>query len=96
MQLKLVRSGGLAGLDMVATIDTSDLSVSQQSVAATLLTANPEGPSLNLTGGADQFSYRLEVRDSDHTVHHHGQEREVPEAVLPILAELTSRAKPAH
>jgi len=96
VQLKLVRSGGLAGLAMVATIDTSDLPVAQQSVAATLLTADPEGPSLNQTGGADQFSYRLEVRDGDHIVHHHWQEPEVPEAVRPLLAELTSRATPAH
>ena len=96
MQLKLVRSGGLAGLDMVATIDTSDLPAAQQSVVATLLTADPKVTGVNRPGGADQFSYQLEVLDGDHTVHHHWAEPEVPEAVRPLLAELTRRAKPAH
>jgi len=96
VQLKLVRSGGLAGLDMITTIDATDLPAAQQGLAATLLTADPEVPGVNRPGGADQFSYQLEVRDGDDTVHHHWAEPEVPEAVRPLLAELTRRAKPAH
>jgi hypothetical protein len=96
VQLKLVRSGGLAGLDMVTTIDTTDLPVVQQSLAAALLTADPDVPGVNRPGGADQFSYRLEVRDGDHTVHHRWAEPEVPEVMRPLLAELARRAKPAH
>lgn len=96
MQLKLVRSGGLAGLDMVTTIDTTDLPVVQQSLVVALLTADPDVPGMNRPGGADQFSYQLEVRDGDHAAHHHWAEADVPEAVRPLLAELTRRARPAH
>jgi hypothetical protein len=81
---------------MVATTDTSDLPVAQQSVVAALLTTDPKVPGVDRPGGADQFSYQLEVRDGDHTVHHHWAEPEVPEAVRPLLAELTRRARPAH
>jgi hypothetical protein len=96
MQLKLVRSGGLAGLDMVAALDTADLPVDQQDVVDTLLTADLQSPHVNRPGGADQFSYQLEIHHGDRTVRHHWQEPDVPETVRPLLAELTRRAKPAR
>lgn len=95
VQLKLVRSGGFAGLDMVAVLDTADLPVDQQDVVDTLLLADPQSPH-GRPGGADQLSYRLDILQGDRTVHHHWQEPEVPELVRPLLGELTRRAKPAH
>jgi hypothetical protein len=46
-------------------------------------------------GGADQFSYQLEIHHGESTVRRHWEEPEVHEAVRPLLAALTRRAKPA-
>jgi hypothetical protein len=95
VHLTLVRSGGLAGLDMVASLDTDDLSSDQQEVVSTLLVADLQSPGLSGHGGADQFSYQLEIHHGEHTVCHQWEERDVPETVRPLLVALTRRAKPA-
>ena len=96
MQVKLVRSGGIAGLKMVATADTADLPADQQDVVSRLLAEDLRGPGVSRPGGADQFSYQLEIQHGECTVRRHWQEPEVPEAVRPLLAALTRRAKPAR
>jgi hypothetical protein len=95
VQVRLVRSGGLVGLDLVATLDSSDLPTDQQDVVSRLLTEDLRGPGIRRPGGADQFSYQLEIH-GECTVRRHWQEPEVPEAVRPLLAALTRRAKPAR
>ena len=96
MQVKLVRSGGIAGLDMVVTADSADLPADQQDVVFRLLTEDLRGPGMSRPGGADQFRYQLEIQHGDHTVRRHWQEPEVHEAVRPLLAALTRRAKPTR
>jgi len=96
VHLKLVRSGGLAGLDMVAALDTADLSADQQDVVTTLLTADVQSPRVRRPGGADQFSYQLEIHQGDRTVRHSWEEPDVPETVRPLLVALTRQAKPSH
>ena len=97
MHLTLVRSGGLAGLDMVASLDSSDLPEEQQGLVTELLTTGPPTtPDASERGGADQFSYQLEIHQGDRTFRHHWEERDVPEAVRPLLAALVHAAKPAH
>jgi hypothetical protein len=96
VQVKLVRSGGLAGLKMVATVDSADLPGDQQEVVSTLLTEDLRGPGASRPGGADQFSYQLEIRHGDRTVRRQWQETEVHETVRPLLASLTRQARPAH
>lgn len=96
MHLKLVRSGGLAGLVMVASLDTTDLSSDQQDVVGTLLSADLQSPRVGRPRGADQFSYQLEIHHSGSTVRHHWEEPDVPDTVRPLLAALTRKAKPAH
>lgn len=96
VHVKLVRSGGLAGLELVATLDVTDLSADQQGLLARLLTADVHAASPNRPGGADQFSYQLEIHHGGRTVRHHWEEPEVPETVRPLLSALTRRAKPAH
>jgi len=95
VQVKLVRSGGLAGVNMVATVDSADLPADQQEVVSTLLAGDLRGPGLGRPGGADQFSYQLEIHHGESTVRRHWEEPEVHEAVRPLLAALTRRAKPA-
>ena len=96
MQLKLVRSGGLAGLDMVSTVDTVDLSMDQQDVVSSLLTADLGDQGGRRSGGADQFSYQLEIHHGDRTVLCQWAEPEVPETVRSLLVTLTRQAKPAR
>lgn len=96
--MKLVRSGGFGGLEMVATVDTADLPADQQDVASTLLAEDLRGlgPGASRPGGADQFSYELEIRQGDRTVMRHWDEREVPETVRPLLASLARQARPSR
>jgi hypothetical protein len=96
VRVKFVRSGGLAGLDLVATVDSADLSGDQQEVVLALLTKDLRGPGVNRPGGADQFSYQLEIQAGDSTVRRQWQEADVHETVRPLLAALTRQAKPAR
>ncbi|MEP7034355.1 MAG: protealysin inhibitor emfourin [Actinomycetota bacterium] len=96
MQLKLVRSGGLAGLDMVTILDSADLTVDQQALVANLLTARASTPDERQGRGADQFRYQLEIHQGDSTVLHRWAEPDVPATVRPLLAVLVRKAKPAH
>lgn len=96
MQVKLVRSGGFAGLDLVATVDSVDLPADQQDVVSKLLTEDLRGPGVSRPGGADQFSYELEIQHGDRTVRRQWKEPEVHETVRPLLATLTRQAKPAR
>jgi hypothetical protein len=96
VKVKMVRSGGIAGLNMVATVDAGDLPSDQQEVVSKLLTEDLRGNGANRPGGADQFSYQLEIHQGDRTVRRRWQEPEVHESVRPLLAALTRQAKPAR
>ena len=96
MQVKLVRSGGIAGLSMVAKVDTADLPADQQEVVSRLLTEDLRGPGASRPGGADQFTYQLEISQGDRTVRREWPDPEVHDTVRPLLASLTSKAKPGR
>jgi len=97
MQVRLVRSGGVAGLTMVATVDAVDLALDQQDVVSRLLTDDlRRGPDASRPGGADQFTYQLEIQEGDRTVSRHWEDSDVDETVRPLLAALTSKAKPSR
>jgi hypothetical protein len=96
VKVKLVRSGGFAGLDMVAAVDTVDLPKDQQDVIARLFAEDLRGPGVSRPGAADQFTYRLEIHQGDRTVKRQWKEPEVHEAVRPLLAALARQAKPAR
>jgi hypothetical protein len=81
---------------MVATVDTADLPADQQDVVSTLLTKDLRGSGVRRPGGADQFSYQLEIQDGANTVRRHWEDPEVPETVRPLLASLARQAKPAR
>ena len=96
MQVKLVRSGGIAGLNMVATVDTADLPADQQEVVSRLLTEDLRGPGASRPGGADQFTYQLEIRHGDQTVKRQWSEPEVHDTVRPLLSTLSRQATPTR
>src|ERR1035437_2601844 len=79
---------------MVATVDSADLPADQQEVVSTLLTEDLRGPGVSPQGGADQFSYQLEIRHGDSTVRRHWQEPEVHEKVRPLWRR--SRVRPGR
>lgn len=95
MQLRFVRSGGIAGLDMIAKVDSVDLSPDHQDLVARLVAADFQAPRVVQPGGADQFSYQLEIDSGEQTVRRHWDGPEVPEAVRPLLTALTRQARPA-
>lgn len=94
MRVKLVRSGGIAGLDIVATVDTVDLPTDQQSLVDRLLSSDLRDPATDRPQGADQFSYQLEIHHSEGTVRRQWDGPDVPETVRPLLTELTRQARP--
>ncbi|MDQ1536261.1 MAG: hypothetical protein QOE58_654 [Actinomycetota bacterium] len=96
MQVKLVRSGGMAGLKMAAEVDAADLPADQQGVVSKLVTEDLRGNGVSRPGGADQFSYQLEIQDGDRKVSRQWQESEVHETVRPLLTALTRQAKPTR
>jgi hypothetical protein len=95
VRVKLVRSGGIAGLSMVATVNADDLPADQQEVLSRLFTEDLRGPGVRHRGGADQFSFLLEIQQGDRTVRRTWEEPEVHESVRPLLASLTRQARPA-
>jgi hypothetical protein len=96
MQVKLVRSGGFAGLSMEATVDTADLPADQQGVISRLLTEDLRQSAVSLPGGADQFSYQLDIEKDGRTVRRSWKDPEVHETVRPLLSALASQAKPVR
>jgi hypothetical protein len=96
MEVKFVRSGGFMGLDMVATVDSADLPPDQQAVVSRLLTEDLRDSAANRPGGADQFSYELEIHHGDRMVTRHWDEPEVQDTVRPLLSGLSKAAKPVR
>lgn len=96
MKVSFVRSGGIAGLKMVATVDSAELPADQQGVVSTLLSQDLRGSVASPPGGADQFSYQLEIQQGDRTVQRSWAGPEVHETVRPLLATLTRQARPSR
>jgi len=80
---------------MVALLDSADLSADQQGLVAELLTTGSPTSHGGPPGGADQFTYQLDIGQGDRTFSHHWAEPDVPEMVRPLLAALLHEAKPA-
>ena len=96
VQVEFRRSGGLAGIDMTATVDASELPTEQAEVLTQMVAQPPVAAKPSPAhGAADQFSYEVTLRDGQRTRTLHWTEADVPNEVRPILASLTQRARPA-
>lgn len=95
VKVELRRSGGVAGISLVATMDAGDLPADQAEVVAGLLSDDP-APSAPAPPppGADRFAYELRLDDGQRARTIHWDEPEVPEAARPLLASLVRRARP--
>ncbi len=79
MRIEYRRSGGIAGIDMTATVDTQELPKGQAQLAADLM--NPRSAAATpptVSGAPDTFSYELTVDDGQRTQTHHWNESETP------------------
>jgi hypothetical protein len=99
-QLRLRRTGGLAGLPVEASLDTRDLSEAEareilgslDSVDLDRVEASEDWP----PGAADTFEYQLEVHRGDATHTATFSDRQVPDELVPIVRALMARARPSQ
>jgi hypothetical protein len=90
------RSGGFAGINMIASVDVTDLPAEEARVVNTLFSDPCAERSTPSVGGApDQFSYELTITNGEQTSTRQWGEAQVPEAVRSLLATLAERAHPA-
>jgi hypothetical protein len=97
MQIDFVRSGGVAGLSLKVSLDTSKLSPQdaaqlQQMVSASGLLNLPSRLASG-AAGADRFQYRIAVRDSGREQNFLIDEAAAPPSLQPLLDHLTGLAR---
>ncbi len=99
-ELSLRRTGGLAGLPMVASLNTRDLDTDEadrisgaldQVDLAKVGEGAPDAP-----GAADTMHYELEVRRGDSTQTVDFGERQMPAELAPVVWALMERAEPGR
>jgi len=99
-QLSLRRTGGLAGLPMVASLDTRELDTEEaEAISAALdevdLAHVGEGPPA-APGAADMLHYDLEIRRGDRSDTVSFGERQMPPELAPVIRTLMRRAQPGR
>ncbi len=99
-QLSLRRTGGLAGLPMVAALDTRELDTEEAERISSALDridlARVGGGPPAAPGAADTLHYDLEVRRGDQTHTVSFSERQMPDELAPVVRALMHRAEPAR
>jgi len=97
LRIKYRRSGGFAGIDLVAEALADELPGEQADAAAQLLSGPaPPASAQNPPGMADQFSYQLHLDDGERQRTFQWAGQEVPDEARPLLATLNRRAAPAR
>jgi hypothetical protein len=98
-QLRLQRTGGLAGLRLQARLDTRSLPEAEgQALIGALdrFAAEPQMPQApSPPGAADTMHYELEIDRGGATRTVSFSEQQVPEALAPVVRALIDRAVPA-
>jgi len=100
LELRLRRTGGLAGLPMVAALKTHELDADEaerivEALGQVDLAHLEERPDA-APGAADMFHYRLEVNGTDHQQTVHFGERQMPAALAEVVRALMDRAEPGR
>jgi hypothetical protein len=90
------RSGGLAGIDMVASVELHELPAEVAQIVSTLMTDPPAWEGEPGRGGVpDGFSYELTIEDGDRTWTYHWEDPLIPDFVRPLLAALGTYVHPS-
>lgn len=97
MQLRYRRSGGIAGIELAASVDADQLTEAEGRLAGRLLTepaAYRPAASPLPSGAADLIEHRLEVSDGDRSESFRWTDLDVPDSVRPLLTTLRGLARP--
>ncbi len=101
MQIDFERSGGFTGIPLTVSVDTDTLSANEAYELKELVTVSnffsqPAKITPSTAGGADQFSYKLTVKENrrQHTVE--TNEASAPAMLRPLLQRLTKMARSAR
>ena len=90
------RSGGLAGVDLVADLRSGELSAEDAAVVRNLLVRPPVAKPESNSPRSDQFDHRLTLTDGTSRRTFQWSEREVPDGARSLLATLGRRAEPTR
>jgi hypothetical protein len=101
LSISFGRSGGIAGLTLTTSVDADQLDAEPASIATKLwlgdIPTSAAGESTGAGaaggfGGADMFSYQLELGDGRRSQRFEWPDGSVPDDVRPLLSVLTRRA----
>jgi emfourin len=87
------RSGGLAGITIAVDTDSNELSPAEGETIRALL-AGPAKPPSSTPQAPDRFTYELQIDDGRQRRVLRWPEAAVPDDLRPLIAELTTRARP--
>jgi hypothetical protein len=93
VRVELVRSGGLAGVTIRASLDTDELPPAVATKAEAAIDALDWDAAPTAAGWADGFQYELTVSRGDAQRSKTLQEHELPDDARPLLDALLSRAQ---
>ena len=100
LELRLRRTGGLAGLPMVASLKTEELEAEEAERIVGALDgvdlADVEGRPDAAPGAADMLHYQLEIRGADRAQTVRFSERQMPAELAPVIRSLMRRAEPGR
>lgn len=90
------RSGGLAGVDLVAELHSGELSAEDAAVVRNLVARPPAAKPRSTSPRSDQFEHRLTLTDGTSQRTFQWSERDVPDEARALLATLGRRAEPTR
>jgi hypothetical protein len=90
------RSGGLAGLDLVAELHSADLGDDDAATARELLAGPPAEPADSGAGRPDQFDHELTLSDGASQRTFHWRDGRIPDQARALVATLGQRAEPSR
>ena len=88
--VRLVRTGGFAGLTMTAVAPVADLPADVQAVLADAPRASRARP----VAGVDRFTFQLTIPVGKRTRTYHFTEESTPQGLEPILSHLAPHLAP--
>jgi hypothetical protein len=96
LRIEFCRSGGIAGISLRATTTADELPEEHAAQLRALLAteAAQEPRDASGEGGADRFQYQLDLDDGQRRRSFTWGETQVPGTIRPVLATLTSLARP--
>jgi hypothetical protein len=90
------RSGGIAGVDLVAELHSGDLTADDAAVVRNLLARPPAAKPASSAPRPDQFDHELTLAHGSSRQAFHWSDGEVPDEARPLLAALRRRAEPTR